>query len=698
MFTFLNSSILAGLLAALIPLIILLITRQKIKKVYFSSLIFLRELKSQKIRNIKLRHILLLIIRTLIIILLILAFARPTLKGKFTMGFTSRAKSTIVLIIDNSLSMSREENGTSLLSRALDKMNDVIEMFTDGDEIYLISGNSKAEFFYEGPRFSVNSIRKLLNSVEASQHSTNLNTAVSKAYDIFNKSNNINKELFVFSDFQKTGLEKLEEDVHFRSTVEDIKVYLLPFRVKDFSNLSVRDIKVGNQIFQRGKTIDIAVSIQNNGIYDERDKMVQLLINGKRVSQASLNLSKDQIKTVSLKFTPEAPGIMSGTIALEDDDLLADNRKYFTLNIPGKTKVLVLTSDREGLKYLNYALNIFPNIEYEIVDSNEAYNINFDQFDILITANLSTINSGLDRKIEEFLTSGKSLLFFPGDQLDIGNYNHIFNKKYRLPQIINAKGQQNKRDLFVTFSYIDYEHVVLNTIFSKKPEQFDSPHFNYYMESTENRESRTIIRLSDNSPFLTETNFKGGKLFYFASALNEKWSDFTLKSIYIPLTHQTINFGLTNNYLNKQFYLIDNKISKSYKVKNQINELTVLAPDQNRIFISPDIEKSAITVNFLDANTTGIYKLLEGSELFDVWAINFNDREVEFDVIDDAELVDYFGKDNYLMLNEESNLMDSIASARFGVELWKYFLLFVLFLILIEMLISRESKKSDLTK
>ena len=81
MFTFLNSSILLGLIAASIPLIIHLITRQKVKRVFFSSLYFLRELRTQKIRRIKIRQILLLILRTLIILLLILAFARPTLKS-----------------------------------------------------------------------------------------------------------------------------------------------------------------------------------------------------------------------------------------------------------------------------------------------------------------------------------------------------------------------------------------------------------------------------------------------------------------------------------------------------------------------------------------------------------------------------------------------------------------------------------------
>lgn len=78
---FLNSTILAGLVAAFAPLIIHLLNRQKVRTVQFSSLRFLRDLQKTKMRRLKLRQALLLIIRTLIVVFLVLAFARPTIKG-----------------------------------------------------------------------------------------------------------------------------------------------------------------------------------------------------------------------------------------------------------------------------------------------------------------------------------------------------------------------------------------------------------------------------------------------------------------------------------------------------------------------------------------------------------------------------------------------------------------------------------------
>ena len=67
----LNPTILLGLLAASIPIILHFLNLRKIKKVEFSTLSFLKELQKSKIRKIKIKQLLLLLIRILIIIFLL---------------------------------------------------------------------------------------------------------------------------------------------------------------------------------------------------------------------------------------------------------------------------------------------------------------------------------------------------------------------------------------------------------------------------------------------------------------------------------------------------------------------------------------------------------------------------------------------------------------------------------------------------
>jgi threonine/homoserine efflux transporter RhtA len=100
--TFLNPAILFGLLAASIPIILHFLNLRKLKKVEFSTLIFLKELQKTKIRRIKLKQWLILLLRLLIIIMLVLAFARPAIKTGFA-GYAA-AKTSAVFIIDNTFS------------------------------------------------------------------------------------------------------------------------------------------------------------------------------------------------------------------------------------------------------------------------------------------------------------------------------------------------------------------------------------------------------------------------------------------------------------------------------------------------------------------------------------------------------------------------------------------------------------------
>ena len=97
--------LLAGILAAGIPLLIHLWNRRQAKVVDFSSIRFLVSLQSRRVKRLKLKQILILIIRMLIIALIALALARPILTSKWAIAAGGQAKSSVVIILDNSYSI-----------------------------------------------------------------------------------------------------------------------------------------------------------------------------------------------------------------------------------------------------------------------------------------------------------------------------------------------------------------------------------------------------------------------------------------------------------------------------------------------------------------------------------------------------------------------------------------------------------------
>ncbi|MBR9976556.1 MAG: BatA domain-containing protein, partial [Bacteroidetes bacterium] len=102
--TFLNPLYLIALVAAAIPIILHLLNLRKTRVIEFSTLTFLKELQRSKIRKLKIRQWLLLALRTLIIVFLVLAFTRPALRSGFGFLPGTTAKSSVVIVLDNSFS------------------------------------------------------------------------------------------------------------------------------------------------------------------------------------------------------------------------------------------------------------------------------------------------------------------------------------------------------------------------------------------------------------------------------------------------------------------------------------------------------------------------------------------------------------------------------------------------------------------
>jgi len=199
---FLNPTILLGLFAASIPLLIHLLNLRKLKKIDFSTLKFLKELQKSKIKKIKLKQWLLLTLRILIIFFIVFSFARPTLKVAALAGTTSASKTSAVFVLDDSFSMSLVESKGSLFNQSKAEINKILSLLKEGDdaEIILISNAKTNEYKLIK---NLNSLRNKIKETKITPVAGFINDAVIKGLNLLSTSKNFNKELYIFSDFQK---------------------------------------------------------------------------------------------------------------------------------------------------------------------------------------------------------------------------------------------------------------------------------------------------------------------------------------------------------------------------------------------------------------------------------------------------------------------------------------------------------------
>ena len=263
---FLNPAVLFGFLAASIPIIIHLLNLRKLKKIEFSTLAFLKELQKNKIKKVKIKQWILLALRTLIIIFLVLSFSRPTIKSTAIGGTSSAAKTTAVIIIDNTFSMSVITDKGSYLNRAKKIASNLLSRLQEGDEAVIIttgSINSKVSI-----STNIAKLKSDLKDLQISYISNPLHKSIIQAADIISKSDNFNKEIYILSDFQSKTLYEDKKGLSDFSKLlnQQVRLYSFDLSDKDAANLSITELKSNNQIFEVGKPLVLKQLLQTPAI------------------------------------------------------------------------------------------------------------------------------------------------------------------------------------------------------------------------------------------------------------------------------------------------------------------------------------------------------------------------------------------------------------------------------------------------
>lgn len=692
--TFLNTTILLGLIAGAIPLIIHLITRQRAKTVFFSTLRFLKELKNQQIRRLKIRQILLLILRTLIILLVVLAFARPTLKGHLSTGVYSTAKTSAVLILDNSLSMGLESNGQQLFDIAKRRAQELEELFTVGDEIFGLFATVGSPPIFEGARYDFKTVSKIFQKSKVSQSSTDLIGALLKAKEIVQQSSNINKEIYLISDLQQAGFKNIENLILPLFQDQQIKVFVIPVNENQMSNLVITNVKSVNQIIEKGKVFELEAVIKNYGTKTERNKLIQVFVDRKRSGQATVNIEPGQSQTTKFRIVPQKTGLITGSVLLEDDDILMDNRRYFTFYIPEQINILIIGQNEKDIRFLELALN--PNLDQASsikIDHLPPNKIEFGtlkKYQVVILSNVPRIDGTVLSSIVDHVKAGGGLIVFLGNEVDLRHYNENLNKKLSLPLFTETIGELGARSSYLTLGKIDFSHPIFSGVFEDQQKNIESPLFYFLTKLKVKPEHEKIIEFSNGEPFLIESNFGPSKVILFASAIDPNWSDLYLKGLFVPLINRSVVYLAGNAKKSNQNYLVNQELTTDVSGIDNFINFQVEKPDGKIAKIVPQIGEGSYKINYQETDVAGIYTLYAEDRLITKWAVNTDPNESDITTIDAEKIKQIIGEGKIISIQKEEALANVVMTSRYGKELWKYFIGLVLLFLIIEMFLARE--------
>ena len=135
---FLYPSFLFALAALAIPIILHLFYFRRFKKVYFTNVRFLKEVKEETSARSKLRNLLVLLMRLLAITFLVLAFAQPFIPQDVEV---KKGEKAVSIFVDNSFSMSALSQDVPLLDKAKQRAREIVQAYAVDDRFQILTND-----------------------------------------------------------------------------------------------------------------------------------------------------------------------------------------------------------------------------------------------------------------------------------------------------------------------------------------------------------------------------------------------------------------------------------------------------------------------------------------------------------------------------------------------------------------------------
>ena len=446
---FLNPFFLFGLLATGIPLVIHLWNRRRVVTIDFSSLIFITAAHRENARRFQLRQFLILLLRMAIIALIALALARPFL----TLGLpvaSVRAKTDVIIVLDHSYSMAYQDVNGIRFDKAKILATDIIETLRHGDRaaLILMSDIPKPVFRHLTP--DLESVTEAINDTEISYRTTNVQPSLELAHEILTESEQLNKEIYLISDFGQNGWENWNR----LPNRSGARISLIPVVEGEAHNISIKEIRPSHQLIGVDLPFQLNVTTVNHSVAPSNQNILTLFIGGEKQKIMSLSAAANESLNTALTYNFSTPGTHIGYLILTDDRLNIDNHRYFALNVLGEVRVLCVGEQTE---YLTLALN--PHVyrgqletdengsnrhdDLLIADSrlmtanamilptqctpDEFETFPLEDYDVIVLADVRTLSLRMRAQLQEFIRRGKSIIVFVSSHSDRTSYNQSQN-------------------------------------------------------------------------------------------------------------------------------------------------------------------------------------------------------------------------------------------------------------------------------
>lgn len=686
--SFSSPAMLHGLWAALLPLAIHLLNRRRTVTVAFSNVALLQTLQQDRMRRVRLKQILLLILRTLVILFLVLGFARPTLKGASGNG---AMRTSAVLLLDRSLSMSYRVRDGTLFDRARDRVKEVLQLFDTQDDVRLFQVDDRVEEVRPG---RPDRLAARLEVLKSTHRGTDFRSALDAALSHVSRSAIQNKELYVISDFLRNGWAAVP-DTLFRG--RDVSVFCIPVRLSEANNVGIRDVSPLEGILAAGSASTLRVSLTDYGGPVRLRAPVQVYLDGRRIGQQVIRTEPGASRRLHFRFAPERGGQVPLRVELGDDDLAADNVYTSVLNVPERIRVLLVAENEDEAYFVSKALEA-GSVQTVSVRTVRPDELNADllyRTDAALLFNVPRLPAGILKFMENRVRNGMGLMILLGDRVDFRFYNSALLPGLFPASLVGIEGSPGQETTYHRLREPPSDHSIFKAIASA--EGLRSPRFYAYIRIRLGETAKPVLRFRNGDPALAETGVGAGRVMLFAAGLNtdRRWTDLPLTGFFVPFIHR-LNRYLAAGSPGQADYSVGDRVYRN-RSNVQAREALLKPPKGEPRTIWPEQRGVQSVWPVGEVDIPGVWEIYARDRLADRFAVRIDPDEGDPTPASQERLKRVFGGARLRIVEPGASPADAIREARGGTELWRHALGLAFILMIVEAIVVRSERQGRRT-
>ena len=671
---FLYPTFLWALLALAIPIIIHLFYFRRFKKVYFTNVKFLKEVKEETSARSRLKNLLTLLMRLLAMAALVFAFAQPFIPVD---SEVKQGRKAVSVFVDNSFSMNALSEDVPLLEKGKQRAREIISAYSDEDEFQILTND------FEGRHqrmISKEDALSLVDEIKPSPAVRILGNVLARQQQVLKADDPDNNIQYLISDFQKN----ITDIQNYSDTIGEIN--LVPLQSVQEKNVSVDSCWFDAPVQMVNQTNRLVVRVRNHSDAPAENLRLSLQYDGqdKPVGTLSIPPNSEIIDTVPI--TINRTGWHEAKLSVTDYPVQFDDHYYFAFNVAEVIKVLAI-NEAVPNKYLSAA---FKGATYFDIDNKTGQNLDYSQFSsyqMIVLNGLNAISSGLAFELNQYTENGGNLLVFPSRNANIATYKSFLGA-FQANQLVALEEQEKE------VGRVNFEEFIFKDVFEKRQANLKLPvtKVSYKLTTLGRSKEEKLLTYRDGSSFLSKYRFDKGNLYLCAAPLEENYSNLVKNGeIFIPMLYkmaistakaQTIAYTIGKD----EFIEAENQQLTGnetvYKLKGSGEEFI---PEQSKI-------GSKIILGVYDqVKESGFYDLFLQEEAIKAkYAFNFDRKESNLSYWNETDLADRVGPNlNVLTANANTDYQQLIGERNQGIPLWRWAVIAALVFLGIEGLLLR---------